>query len=110
MALYRTFAAAALAATLALSVTADATQRAVTSQLPAASTSKLKSKTTANPKAKSLTPLAAAVTVGKRYWGTAPCNGDVEVLAAQPLASGLGPATDAWVTFDSALGKNNMAA
>ena len=64
----------------------------------------------AGPKAKSLTPLAAAVTVGQRYWGAAPCNGHVEVLAAQPLPGGLGPATDAWVTFDSALGKNNLAA
>ena len=110
MALYRVLTATAIAAALALSVTADATQRAATSQLPAASMSKVKSKTAARPKAKSLTPLAAARTVGQRHWGATPCNDQVKVLAGQPLPAGLGPATDAWVTFDSTLGKNNLAA
>ena len=45
-----------------------------------------------------------------RYWGASPCAGAIEVLAQRPLAAGLDPATAAWVTFDSALGGNNLAA
>lgn len=110
MAPYRILVAAALSAALGLAGTADATQRTATSHVPAASKSNVAAKTAARPNAKSLAPLAAAVSVGQRYWGAAPCNGNVRVLAGQPLASGLGPATDAWVTFDSSLGKNNLAA
>ena len=60
--------------------------------------------------AKGTTPLRAAATVARRYWGALPCSGQIKVLARRPLPAGLGPASDAWVTFDSSLGKNNLAA
>ena len=60
--------------------------------------------------AKGTTPLLAAATVARRYWGALPCNGRIEVLARRALPAGLGSASDAWVTFDSSLGANNLAA
>ena len=39
-----------------------------------------------------------------------PCNGKIKVLAQRPLAAGVDPLTDAWVTFDTPLGANNLAA
>ena len=39
-----------------------------------------------------------------------PCNGKIKVQSLRPLAPGVDPATDAWVTFDSPLGANNLAA
>jgi hypothetical protein len=39
-----------------------------------------------------------------------PCNGQVKVVAQRAVPAGLDPTTDAWVTFDSALGANNLAA
>ena len=59
---------------------------------------------------KAPSPLTAAAKVGGRYWGAVPCNGKIKVLAQQPLAAGVDPATDAWVTFDTPLGANNLAA
>lgn len=61
-------------------------------------------------KAKAPSPLTAAAAVGARYWGAVPCNGEIKVLAKQPLVAGVDPDTDAWVTFDSPLGANNLAA
>ena len=55
-------------------------------------------------------PVAAAVKAAKRYWGAAPCNGDVKVVARSRLAAGVDPRADAWVTFASSLGANNVAA
>jgi hypothetical protein len=60
--------------------------------------------------AKAPTPLAAAAAVGQRYWNAVPCNGPVKVRAQRAVPAGLDPTTDAWVTFDSALGTNNLAA
>jgi Matrixin len=39
-----------------------------------------------------------------------PCHGQVKVVAQRSVPAGLDPTTDAWVTFDSALGANNLAA
>jgi Matrixin len=55
-------------------------------------------------------PLKAAVAVAQRYWGAVPCAGAVKVIARQDLTTGLAPTADAWVTFDSSLGANNLAA
>jgi hypothetical protein len=55
-------------------------------------------------------PLTAASAVGVRYWGATPCNGKIKVLAQRPLPAGVDPETDAWVTFGSPLGANNLAA
>jgi matrixin len=56
------------------------------------------------------TPMSVAAAVGERYWGAVPCNGQIQVLAQRPLPTGLDPTTNAWVTFDSPLGANNLAA
>jgi hypothetical protein len=56
------------------------------------------------------TRLAAAFAVGQRYWDAVPCNGEVKLLARQSPPSGDTRANDAWVTFDSSLGANNLAA
>ena len=60
--------------------------------------------------AKGSTPLRAAATVARRYWGALPCRGQITIRARRPLPAGLGRASDAWVTFDSSLGTNNLAA
>jgi hypothetical protein len=55
-------------------------------------------------------PTALAVTVAERYWGASPCAGQIVVLPDRPVAAGLDPTTDAWVTFQSSLGPNNLQA
>lgn len=55
-------------------------------------------------------PLTVARAVGERYWGAVPCQGRVTVAAQRPIAPGLDPTADAWVTFDTPLGANNLAA
>ena len=90
----RILAAAALAAALAFPATASAAQRGAKSPSKAAAA----------------TPLTAAFAVGQRYWGAVPCNGEVKLLARQSPPSGDTRANDAWVTFDSSLGANNLAA
>jgi hypothetical protein len=95
MATPRILAVALFAATLAVPATAGAAQGATRSAVP---------------RAKAPTPLAAAAAVGRRYWGAVPCKGQVKVLAQRSVPAGLDPTTDAWVTFDSALGANNLAA
>jgi hypothetical protein len=55
-------------------------------------------------------PVALATVVGERYWGAVPCGGQIAVLADRPLAPGLDPTTDGWVTFDSSLGPNDLQA
>ncbi len=56
------------------------------------------------------TPQALAVTIAERYWHAVPCGGQITVLARQALAAGLDPSTDAWVTFESSLGPNDLTA
>jgi Matrixin len=55
-------------------------------------------------------PVALATAVAERYWGAVPCAGQITVLANRPLPADLDPTTDAWVTFSSALGANNLLA
>jgi hypothetical protein len=94
MALHRILASVALTAALAFPATASAAQRGVEG----------------HSKATAATRLAAAFAVGQRFWGAVPCNGDVKLLARQAPPSGDTRANDAWVTFDSSLGANNLAA
>jgi hypothetical protein len=54
--------------------------------------------------------LGAASDVARRYWGAVPCGGQVTILAQRPALSGAAADTDAWVTFGSALGDNDLAA
>ena len=84
MALRRLLAAAVIATALAVPATAGAAKRA--------------------------TPLDVAAGVGARYWGAVPCGGRFTILAGRSPAPGLDPASDAWVTFDTPLGANNLAA
>ncbi len=55
-------------------------------------------------------PVATAVAIAERYWGAVPCAGQLKVIADSPLAPGLDPSTDGWVTFNSSLGADNLAA
>jgi hypothetical protein len=55
-------------------------------------------------------PAGLATTLAERYWGAVPCGGQVAVLSAQPLAAGTDATTDAWVTFQSPLGANDLQA
>jgi hypothetical protein len=55
-------------------------------------------------------PVALATAVAERYWGEVPCGGQIAVFADRPLAPGLSPTTDGWVTFDSSLGPNDLEA
>jgi hypothetical protein len=102
MAPSRVLAAASLLAVLAVPATAGAAQRTAERPGPAARS--------AAPRAKALAPLSTAAAVGLGYWGALPCQGKVNVLAKRPLTAGLESGSDAWVTFDSPLGANNLAA
>jgi hypothetical protein len=55
-------------------------------------------------------PIALALTLAERYWGATPCEGRVAVASDMALPGDLAPSTDAWVTFESSLGANNLAA
>jgi hypothetical protein len=55
-------------------------------------------------------PVALAVAVAERYWNAVPCGGQLLVLANLPVPAILESGTDAWVTFNSALGQNNLEA
>ena len=87
-------AAALLTAALVLPTTAGAARPSTKSQLWT----------------KGTTPVRAAATVARRYWGAVPCNGQIKLLTRGRVPSALGPASDAWVTFDSSLGTNNLDA
>jgi hypothetical protein len=54
--------------------------------------------------------LDVAAGVAHKYWGAVPCGGQVKVIAQRPLTAGAEPGTDAWVTFASPLGANDLAA
>jgi hypothetical protein len=54
---------------------------------------------------------ALATSIATRFWGTAPCGGKIKILTQQSVPSTLVQHdADAWVTFDSSLGANNLTA
>jgi hypothetical protein len=55
-------------------------------------------------------PVTLAASLAERYWGAVPCGGAVVVRADQPLSAGMQADTDGWVTFESSLGANDLAA
>ncbi len=55
-------------------------------------------------------PVALATAVAELYWHAVPCRGQITVLGDQPVPASLEYGTDAWVTFDSSLGQNNLEA
>lgn len=102
MAFTRNLAAAALLLILAFAVTAGTAQGATKSSRSTAGKASSPAKTPA--------ALTAAAAIGRRYWGTAPCQNQIKYIAQRPVASGLDADSDAWVTFGSPLGANNLAA
>ncbi len=55
-------------------------------------------------------PVTTAAAMAERYWGAVPCAGQITIVADSPLAPGLDPSTDGWVTFGSSLGADNLSA
>jgi hypothetical protein len=55
-------------------------------------------------------PVALATAVAELYWHAVPCGGEITVLGNLPVPSSLEYGTDAWVTFNSSLGQNNLEA
>ena len=51
-----------------------------------------------------------ALSVAESYWGETPCAGEIGVTAALGVPAGMAPDTDAWVTFDSSLGADDLEA
>jgi hypothetical protein len=62
------------------------------------------------PAAKNETPLVLAASVAARYWGAVPCQGQIKIVAQQTVPAHVRGDSDAWVTFTSSLGANNLAA
>ncbi len=54
--------------------------------------------------------LGLAAGIAQRYWGAIPCDGHVTIVAQRSLTVGADAGTDAWVTFDSPSGANNLTA
>jgi len=54
--------------------------------------------------------LAVAAGIGQRYWGAVPCGGRVRIVSQRTPGAGAEAGTDAWVTFDSPLGANDLGA
>lgn len=44
------------------------------------------------------------------YWGETPCGGAITVTSASSVPTGMASDTDAWVTFDSSLGADDLSA
>ncbi len=99
MAFSRVLAGLVAAAVLAPAATATAGSRDVAATRPAVQAT-----------ARTTALLRNAVTSGARYWGAVPCGGQVRVLLRQGRPAGLDAAADAWATFATPLGANDLAA
>ncbi len=55
-------------------------------------------------------PVTTAAAIAERFWGATPCGGQITITADSALAPGLEAGTDAWVTFGSSLGADNLDA
>jgi hypothetical protein len=79
--------------------------------LPATAVARIPATATATSTAsKTSGVLGVAAGIAQRYWGAVPCGGQVTIVAQRPLTAGAESGTDAWVTFDSPLGANNLTA
>lgn len=56
------------------------------------------------------TPPVRAMDIAERFWGASACNGGVEILTRQLRPTGVARRTDAWVTFGTPIGANNLVA
>src|ERR1700685_2159672 len=61
-------------------------------------------------KTNAIGPIARASSIAERYWGATPCHGRIKILVARRSPKILGQNADAWVTFSSSLGANDLAA
>jgi len=103
--------AATLAAALLLSVSADADGSRLRHPHASSATRRHAPARGAQPgELANRDPVALATAVAERFWEAVPCGGRIAVLAERPLARGLDPTTDGWVTFNSSLGQNNLEA
>src|SRR5690349_268255 len=55
-------------------------------------------------------PVVLATSVAERYWRAVPCGAQVAVVAYSPLLPGQDPETEAWASFESSLGPNDLEA
>ena len=62
------------------------------------------------PRSPARNPVTAAAAIAEGYWGVVPCQGQITIVADSPLAAGLQSGTDGWVTFNSSLGADDLAA
>jgi hypothetical protein len=62
------------------------------------------------PRAKPIDPVRAAAAVGVSVWGATPCKGRITYRTQRVAPAGLSADADAWVTFNTPLGANNLAA
>jgi Matrixin len=100
-------ATATATATAAAAVPAKAAAT-VAAAVPAKAAATVAAAVPATPRATS--PIALAASIAARYWGAVPCHGQIRILVQQPVPAGLAHDSDAWVTFGSSLGANNLAA
>jgi hypothetical protein len=64
-----------------------------------------------NQTTRSRTPFALASTIAARFWGSVPCDGRVRIVTQQSVPSTLVQHdADAWVTFNTQSGANNLTA
>jgi hypothetical protein len=98
--------------TIALLTVAVLVPASVASAASAAAsrTSKTYQVRTARASVTSRNPVTTAFAIAEGYWGAVPCAGQVKIVANRPLAPGLDPSTDGWVTFGSSLGADNLGA
>jgi hypothetical protein len=54
--------------------------------------------------------ISTALSTAEAYWRAVPCDGNVVVTAGMAVPTGMAADTDAWVTFGSSLGDDNLAA
>jgi Matrixin len=59
---------------------------------------------------KAASPIALGTSIAGRFWGTVPCGGRIKILTQQPVPANVQHDADAWVTFNSSLGANNLTA
>jgi hypothetical protein len=100
-----------IAVVLTAVVLAGSALSATTLAVPAtAGAAQAKAKARSNLWGKQSNPVRVAAAVAARYWGAVPCNGQITVHTRGRVPEGVGSASDAWATFDSSLGRNNLAA
>jgi hypothetical protein len=84
--------------------------RSALSLLAAAALFGVPATATAASRAKTIDPVSAAAAAGVSVWGAVPCKGRIGYRTQRALPAGLSADADAWVTFNSSLGANNLAA